>query len=73
MTVTISFDASLSERTSGAAFVITARDQQHARQIATWLRGKVCDTTRTFIWASVSLPPQHVNIELPDEPQGESK
>lgn len=67
MQVTLKFDASLSEEDSGACFTIIARDQQHARQIAGWLRSKIKDRSRTFISASVELPPQTVTIEVPDE------
>lgn len=67
MKITINFDASLGEREEGACFEITARDQQHARQIAAWLRSKVLDKSRTFIRASMELEPQRVSIELPDE------
>lgn len=69
MTITVRFDASLSERNSGACFEITARDQQHARQIAAWLRSKVLDKSRMFIRASMELAPQHVGIELPEKDQ----
>ena len=67
MKVTVYFDASLSEKDSGACFAITARDQKHARQIAAWLRSKTIDKSRTFISASIVLEPQSVNIELPEE------
>lgn len=67
MKITVNFDASLSERDSGACFEIIARDQQHARQIAAWLRSKVLDKSVTFIRASMELEPQRVSIELPDE------
>ena len=67
MTVTLNFEASLSENDSGACFTVTARDQKHARQVAAWLRSKVQDKTRTFITATVELPAQHVTIEVPDE------
>jgi hypothetical protein len=69
MTVNIWFDASLSEECSGACFTLEARDQQHARQVADWLRSKVKDRTRTSITAHVKLPPQTVVIDLPEEPQ----
>jgi hypothetical protein len=67
MTVTIRFDASLSEECSGACFSLEARNQQHARQVAEWLRSKVKDKTKTYITAHVKLPPQTVAIELPEE------
>ena len=66
MTVTIRFDASLSEECSGACFSLEARNQQHARQVAEWLRSKVKDKTKTYITAHVKLPPQTVAIELPE-------
>ena len=69
MKITINFDASLSERDEGACFEIIARDQQHARQIAAWLRSKVLDKSRTFIRASMELEPQRVSIELPEKDQ----
>jgi hypothetical protein len=67
MTITIRFDASLSEECSGACFSLEARNQQHARQVAEWLRSKVKDKTKTYITAHVKLPPQTVAIELPEE------
>jgi hypothetical protein len=68
MPVILNVEASLSERTSGASFEITARDQQHARQIAAWLRSVVKDKSSTFITARQVLPLQSVGIELPEEP-----
>ena len=67
MQITIKFEASLSEEDSGACFTVIARDQQHARQIAAWLRSKVKDRSRTFISASAELPPQTFPVEIPDE------
>jgi hypothetical protein len=72
MTVIINFDGSLSEECSGACFTLEARDQQHARQVADWLRSKVKDKTRTFISAHVKLPQQTVAIELFKEPDNPS-
>jgi hypothetical protein len=46
---------------------LEARNQQHARQVAEWLRSKVKDKTKTYITAHVKLPPQTVAIELPEE------
>jgi hypothetical protein len=66
MQVTISFEASLSEQDSGACFTVLARDQAHARQVVAWLRSKVQDKTKTFVTASIELPPQHVTVEVPD-------
>ena len=35
------FDGSVQENTSGAAFRIEAKDEEHAKQILQWLRMKV--------------------------------
>lgn len=65
MSVKINFDASLGQKTSGACFEIVARDQEHARQIAVWLRG-VCASGDhgPYIYATQTLDPQSVKIEV---------
>lgn len=37
-TFTVVFDGSLQANTSGAAFEVPARDEEHAKQILTWLK-----------------------------------
>lgn len=62
--VSIKFEGSLSEETSGASFEIKARDQKHAREIAQWLRSACKDKTKVFITAVQELPVQVCTIEV---------
>lgn len=64
--VKIQFDGSGGERDHGACFEIVVRNQEHARQIAAWLR-KVCVSNPDWppsIRASQELEPQMVIIEV---------
>lgn len=62
MPVEMNFDGSHLHKTSGACFQIIARDQNHARQIAAWLRTLSVD--EPVIGAYVVLEPQRVRIEV---------
>lgn len=58
--IVVKFDASLDEKTSGAAFEIRCRDLEHAKEVVNWLRSKVVG----FAYAHAEIVPDPVKINI---------